>query len=138
MRFIAIFIYIVIEIYLIILSVDEFGLLFIILEMIISFLLGAGIIASQGDVMFSSLKNISERKVSISNFVGMSFFRFISGILLIIPGILSDIFGVLFFIISLLFKSNKAYYKEEYYNKKESNNDVIDVEIIEEDKFIKK
>ena len=102
MRFLIFLAYIAIEIYLIAEFVDELGFLAFIIEVAVSALVGFGILASQFSVMSDSLRNIMT--FSLSNFLGRSILRVLGGILLILPFILSDIFGLTFFVMSLFFK----------------------------------
>lgn len=134
MRFLLLIAYIFIEIFLIAEFVDEAGLLAFILEIIISALLGFGILASQLGSINDNLRNLMAFRLSLGSFLGRSIFRFIGGVLLIIPAILSDIFGVTFFIISLLFKAESQRINSEfesYGDSKPHNDEVIDVEVVE-------
>lgn len=142
-------IYLFIEIYLIVIFVDEFGILMLFLEIFISALLGIGILASQYKVMIESFNSIFVIKEGIGNFIGRNFFRIIGGLCLIIPGILSDIVGLGFFIISFFFLIKKTklqdedIFSQEFYNfdnfsKTREDSEIIDVEIIENIKNDKK
>ena len=134
MRFLLLIAYIFIEIFLIAEFVDEAGFLAFILEIIISALLGFGILASQLGSINDNLRNLMAFRLSLGSFLGRSIFRFIGGVLLIIPAILSDIFGVTFFIISLLFKAESQHINSEfesYGDSKPHNDEVIDVEVVE-------
>lgn len=134
MRFLLFIAYIFIEIFLIAEFVDEAGFLAFILEIIISALLGFGILASQLGSINDNLRNLMAFRLSLGSFLGRSIFRFIGGVLLIIPAILSDIFGVTFFIISLLFKAESQRINSEfesYGDSKPHNDEVIDVEVVE-------
>lgn len=136
MRLFLIIIYFAFELYLLVSFADEFGFLALLGEIIISGILGFGILASQHEAMFGSLRDMAMGRGSMGGFITRSFFRFIGGLLLIIPGILSDIFGIVFFIISLLFKASGTYSNQTYSNKnaesRHFDDDVIDVEVIEE------
>ena len=106
MRFLIFLFYIAIEIYLIAEFVDELGFLAFIIEVAVSALVGFGILASQFSVMSDSLRNIMT--FSLSNFLGRSILRVLGGILLILPFILSDIFGLTFFVMSLFFRTAES------------------------------
>lgn len=151
MRFLLLIAYIFIEFYLIVEFIDEAGFLAFILEIIISALLGFGILASQFGSINDNLRNLMAFRLSLGSFLGRSIFRFIGGVLLIIPAILSDIFGVTFFIISLLFKAESQKSSHHFYSYsanfdfdaesrsnfaesskfKTKQDDIIDVEVIE-------
>lgn len=135
MRVLLFIAYIFIEFYLIVEFIDEAGFLAFILEIIISALLGFGILASQFGSINDNLRNLMAFRLSLGSFLGRSIFRFISGVLLIIPAILSDIFGITFFIISLLFKAESQNINSEfesYGDSKPHNDEVIDVEVVEQ------
>lgn len=138
--------YLFVEIYFIVLFADEFGILSVFLEILISAFLGLGILATQYRVMLESYNSIFKSQSGIGNFIGKSFFRLIGGILLIAPGILSDVIGLGFFIISLFFPTrlksdNDEFFGEfgEFQNREDStdSSEIIDVEIIEDNKTIK-
>lgn len=151
MRVLLFIAYIFIEFYLIVEFIDEAGFLAFILEIIISALLGFGILASQFGSINDNLRNLMAFRLSLGSFLGRSIFRFISGVLLIIPAILSDIFGITFFIISLLFKAESQKSSHYFYSDsanfdfdtesrsnfaesskfKTKQDDIIDVEVIE-------
>lgn len=136
MRFFLVFLYLCLELYLLVGFANTFGFLALVCEIIISGILGFGILSSQNEIMFGSLRDIAMGKDNMGSFIGRSFFRFISGILLILPGILSDFFGIVFFIVSLLFKaSGKREYKQTNATESSdfSDDDVIDVEVVEVD-----
>lgn len=138
MRFLLLVAYIIAEIYLVAEFIDEMGFLAFILEIIISAILGFGILASQFGSINTSLRSIMEFRLSVGSFLGRSICRLIGGILLIIPAILSDIFGVTFFIISLLFKAQSqesSFFSDNVNNstKHKSNEEIIDVEVVETD-----
>lgn len=146
MKLVLFVVYLFVEIYFIVLFADEFGILSVFLEILISAFVGLGILATQYRVMLESYNSIFKSQNGIGNFIGKSFFRLIGGILLIAPGILSDIIGLTFFIISLFFPTklksdNDDFLGEfgDFQNRKDSadSSEVIDVEIIEDNKTIK-
>lgn len=104
MRFLIFLAYIAIEIYLVAEVIDEWGFLAFIIEIAVSALVGFGILASQFSAMSDSLRNIMAFNISISGFLGRSILRALGGVLLILPFVLSDIFGLTFFVMSLFFK----------------------------------
>ena len=85
-----------------------------IIEIAVSALVGFGILASQFSVMSESLRNIMT--FSISNFLGRSILRLLGGILLILPFVLSDIFGLTFFVMSLFFKVTERESADDFSN----------------------
>ncbi|WP_181646875.1 FxsA family protein [Helicobacter sp. 16-1353] len=153
MRLILFIVYLFVEIYLIVSFADEFGILSLFLEILLSAFVGIGILATQYRVMIESYNSIFRSQNGIGNFIGKSFFRLIGGILLIVPGILSDVIGLSFFIISLFFPtklkndSNPNDFQEFRYSSdfsgfqdsknSKDNPEIIDVEIIEDNKNLK-
>ena len=144
MRFLIFLIYIVIEFYLVLKVVEASGFWLFVLEIAVSALLGLGILASQFSVMSEYLRNIMAFNLSVSSFLGRSILRFLGGIMLILPFVLSDIFGLTFFIMSLFFKANEMDLRNDFGKNFDNNfkkdfdfshdsreNDIIDAEIIE-------
>ena len=144
MRFLIFLIYIVIEFYLVLKVVEASGFWLFVLEIAVSALLGLGILASQFSVMSEYLRNIMAFNLSVSSFLGRSILRFLGGIMLILPFVLSDILGLTFFIMSLFFKANEMDLRNDFGKNFDNNfkkdfdfssdsreNDIIDAEIIE-------
>ncbi len=145
MRFLLFLAYIAVEFYLVIKVVEASGFWLFVLEIAVSALLGLGILASQFSVMSESLRNIMTFNLSVSSFLGRSILRFLGGIMLILPFVLSDILGLTFFIMSLFFRANEVDSRNDFGEKfgsdferefdfsSDSNNkgDIIDAEIIE-------
>ncbi len=142
MRFLIFLAYIAIEFYLVIRVVEASGFWLFVLEIAVSALLGLGILASQFSVMSEYLRNIMA--FNLSSFLGRSILRFLGGIMLILPFVLSDILGLTFFVMSLFFKANerdlrndfgenfKSDFRKEFdFSRDSSENDIIDAEIIE-------
>ena len=126
MRFLLVIIYFFIEVFFVVEFADEFGIFSLFLEMIISAILGFGILLSQATSLSFAYNEILSG--GIGSFIGRNLFRLFGAIMLIIPGILCDVVGISFVIISLFFKTTK------YESKKDDDNDIIDVEIIEDKK----
>lgn len=143
MKIILFLLYLFIEIFLLVEFGDEFGVFALFAEIILSGIIGFGFIISINNVggYFINFSNF----FNISNIVGSVIFRLIGGILLILPGILCDIVGIIFLIFSFIFtfrKDNenpKNFHDFRFQNftfKRDSeryNNEdeIIDVEIIE-------
>ena len=108
MRFLIFLAYIAIEIFLIVQFIDEAGFLAFVGEVILSALLGFGILSAQFGAVGANLRGIMSFRVSVGAFVGKSIFRAIGGILLILPFIISDILGVCFVALSLFFCTKSA------------------------------
>ena len=108
MRFLIFLIYLTSEIFLIAEFIDEWGFLAFVGEVILSALLGFGILSAQFGAVGADLKGIMSFRVNLGAFVGKSIFRALGGILLILPFIISDILGVCFVALSLFFRTKSA------------------------------
>ena len=142
MRFFA-FLFFLIEAIFIYLFVDKFGFLNYFLEVLVSGFVGIALLLNAG---FSSLNS---PQVALKSFLGGNLFSQLGlsfgGMLLFLPGILTDIFGIAVVIFSLIFKKNVA--KNESYQEfkfqnfseqsaKKYEGEIIDVEVIEEPKRV--
>lgn len=106
MRFLIFLAYLTGEIFLIAQFIDEVGFWAFVGEVILSALLGFGILSAQFGAVGANLRGIISSRASVGAFVGKSIFRALGGILLILPFILSDILGVCFVVLSLFFKAH--------------------------------
>lgn len=131
---ILLFILILVEIIGFVLFVDEFGFLALFLEIIFSAIIGVMLLFSVGNLNKESYFNIINRKISLSNFIGAQFLKMLAGILLIIPGLLSDCVGLICMIIAFLLNNKKQDSSAQHWK----NDDIIDAEIIEEKEKINK
>ena len=142
MRFFA-FLFFLIEAVFIYLFVDKFGFLNYFFEVLVSGFVGIALLLNAG---FSSLNS---PQVAFKSFLGGNLFSQLGlsfgGMLLFLPGILTDIFGIAVVIFSLIFKKNAA--KNESYQEfkfqnfseqgsKKDDGEIIDVEVIEEPKRV--
>lgn len=108
MRFLIFLVYLTGEIFLIAQFIDEWGFLAFVGEVILSALLGFGVLSAQFGAVGANLRSIMRSHISVGAFVGKSIFRALGGILLILPFILSDILGVCFVVLSLFFRTKNA------------------------------
>ncbi len=142
MRFFA-FLFFLIEAIFIYLFVDKFGFLNYFLEALVSGFVGIALLLNTG---FSSLNS---PQVAFKSFLGGNLFSQLGlsfgGMLLFLPGILTDIFGIAVVVFCLVFKKNSA--KNESYQEfkfqnfseqsaKKDEGEIIDVEVIEEPKRV--
>ena len=142
MRFFA-FLFFLIEAVFIYLFVDKFGFLNYFLEVLVSGFVGIALLLNAG---FFSLNS---PQVAFKSFIGGNLFSQLGlsfgGVLLFLPGILTDIFGIAVVVFSLVFKKNAA--KNESYQEfkfqnfseqgsKKDDGEIIDVEVIEEPKRV--
>lgn len=108
-------------------------------ELIVSAIIGFFIFKNFRYSVAANLQKLTKREISEDEFTKLNLASVIGAILLIIPGFLTDIIGLLLqvsFIAKVVFskfivKSNNSFYSQTRYNQKQGENDVIDVEIIE-------
>ncbi len=113
-----------------------FGLFF---EVLLTAIIGISVIRSLNFSLAESVQRVLRREMSEEEFLSIGLFRLIGGILLFIPGVFSDILGVLLmfervarFFAKKLFSSHKYYHHTHY-----GDDEIIDVEIIEVKKIEK-
>ena len=142
MRFFA-FLFFIIEAALIYVYVDKFGFLNYFLEVLVSGFVGIALLFNAG---FSSLNS---PQVAFKSFLGGNLFSQLGlsfgGVLLFLPGILTDVFGIAVVVFSLIFKKNAAkndsYQEFKFQNfsertPRENEGEIIDVEVVEEPKRV--
>lgn len=142
MRFFA-FLFFLIEAIFIYLFVDKFGFLNYFLEVLVSGFVGIVLFLNAGSSSLNSPQVAFKSFLSGNLFsqLGLSF----GGMLLFLPGILTDIFGIAVVVFSLIFKKNMA--KNESYQEfkfqnfsqhapRENEGEIIDVEVVEEPKRV--
>ncbi len=106
------------------------------LEVIISAVAGIYIIRLLPFSLNESMTKVLKREITQEEFLSIGLFKFIGAILLIIPGIFSDILGILFLFepfakwIAKKFLPGENIYT--YTDNSDEDNEIIDVEIIEE------
>lgn len=118
------FFYVLFEVLAIYIFVNEYGFLKLFLEIIISGVVGFMLLFRFG---FINMTNLSSPMQMISNF-GIS----IGGFLIMLPGIVCDIIGICIIIFSVFAKKNVNTSKS--FKKDNTQEDIIDVEVIDEDK----
>ncbi|MDQ1341102.1 MAG: protein FxsA [Campylobacterota bacterium] len=132
-------IYLFVEVMAISQFIQYFGGLIFFIEIVVSFIVGALILSNFKYAIVEQLNNFAFGRINYAEFVSVSAFTLIGAVLLMIPGILTDVVGIVMqfeffaiFIKRILFKNNIE--SEKKYNNKRSEDDYIDVEIVENDK----
>lgn len=129
---ISLFPYFVIELVCVVLYISKYGILNFFGEVFLSGIFGFFLVLSYGfSNFYSKFENLNLKNVFGS--MGLV----VGGFLLMVPGILSDIFAVFIISISLILKLISYLQTpthEEYCTKEDYKDDVIDVEIIDETK----
>jgi len=112
-------------------------------EIVLSAFLGFAILANFRTTLRENFMAVSSRTIDLNEFQRLNLFTIVGAILLIIPGFLTDIVGILLqfsvFTTMLVNRSNvKSKFENEYKNNnKQKDTDVIDVEIIRDDSHTK-
>ena len=112
-------------------------------EILLSAFVGIVILANFRNTFMENLMAVSYARIDLEEFQRLNLFTVIGAILLILPGFLTDIIGILLqfsAITSMLVnrygvKSKRENFEEPFY--KEHDDDVIDVEIIEKHDTVK-
>ena len=105
------------------------------LEVIISALAGIYIIRLLPFSLNESMVKVLKREITQEEFLSIGLFKFIGSFLLIIPGVFSDLLGILFLFEPFArWVAKKFLPNENIYTYRGASNDdeIIDVEIIEE------
>jgi len=111
----------------------EFGAIFtpfgLFLEVIFTAILGIVIIKDLNFSLFENIKRVLKKEINEQEFISIGLFRFVGATLLIIPGVLTDIIGIL-----LMFEFFAKWFARKIFISKNEykDNDIIEVEIIED------
>ena len=105
------------------------GVLGFVLEIIVTGFLGIGILMNFRIFLSDALMRLRSRELSYEAFISSNVFRILGAILLILPGALTDIIGILmqFSVVGLL----KFFMKGK--RRRQDGSEIIDVEVIEKD-----
>lgn len=114
------------------------------LEIVFSAFLGIVILANFKTALRENLMAVSYNRIDLREFQNLSIFTIVGAILLIIPGFLTDIIGILlqFNVFTKMLVNRYSIYFDKYNTKYQKNstkkdNDVIDVEIISDNALSK-
>ena len=108
------------------------------LEIIFTAFVGVYIIRMLPFSMQESIQKVMSRQIDEQEFISIGLFKFIGAVLLIIPGVFTDILGILMLIepfarwIVHKFLPKKEFEYNNFNNDYKTDDDIIDVEIIEE------
>ncbi len=104
-------------------------------EIIASAMLGIVILMNFGSTFMQNLRAVSLHRIDVKEFQRLNLFTIIGAILLILPGFLTDIIGILlqFSVVTSMFVNrynvkSQNYKMEDEFRKKDE--DVIDVEVV--------
>jgi len=124
-----------IELYLSLKTGETIGFFWSVVWIMLSFMIGMILLQKSQHTMIGNMQSVKLGKLDMRKFQNASMSYLIAAILLIIPGVLSDILGVLallytFYLAKITPESTNNNFKYTTLNKKGDDN-VIDVEIIE-------
>ncbi|EEO26267.1 FxsA family protein [Helicobacter winghamensis] len=120
--------------------IDVIGVLGFVLEIIVTAFLGFFILVNFRLFLGDALMRVRNRQLSYEAFVGSNIFRILGAILLILPGALTDIIGILMQFSAVGFMIIKPFMKITPSNTssnqefRDNQSEIIDVEVIEKDK----
>jgi len=123
-----------IELYLSLKTGESIGFLWSVIWIIGSFMLGMALLQKSQHTMLGNMQSMKMGKLDIRGFQNASMAYFMGAILLIIPGVFSDLLGILalFYTVYLQFVAKITPEHTNKNFKKQGDDNVIDVEIIDE------
>jgi len=110
------------------------------LEILASAVFGLMLIRTLNFSLAESMQKVMRREISQEEFISIGMFKFVGAILLVIPGVFTDILGLLmqFDAFGSFVAKKFLTPKETYTHQKDPfESDIIDVEIIEDTKHVK-
>jgi len=109
------------------------------IEVLVTALIGVYIIRTLPFSINESMVKVFKREITEEEFLSIGIFKFIGAILLFIPGFFSDILGALFLFEPFARWIAKKFLPQQnnFYTYTNTDDNIIDVEIIEERKEIK-
>jgi len=112
--------------------VETIGALWSVVWIIGTIMLGSILLKNSQYAIFSSLSDVSRGKLDLQSFQNASMAYMLGAVLLIVPGILSDTFGVMALAYTLYLQFVAKMTPEKPNFNQEGDDDVIDVEVIDE------
>ena len=105
------------------------------LEILATAVLGVIILQNLNMSLMENMMRVARREISQEEFISIGMFKFVGAILLVIPGVFTDILGLLMqFDIFGSMVAKKFLTPKQTYQKDPFESDIIDVEIIENKK----
>ena len=112
--------------------VETIGALWSVVWIIGTIMIGIALLKNSQYAILGSLNAVSRGKLDLQSFQNASMAYMVGAILLIIPGILSDTFGLMALAYTLYLQFVAKMTPEKPNFNKEGDDDVIDVEVIDE------
>ncbi len=125
--------FLLLELYLSLEVGENIGFLWSAIWIVVSMLVGFRVLQSSSLTLMGNLNSVSRGKLSMQSFQNASTAYLLGAILLIIPGVLTDLLGLvaLGYTVYLQFVA-KITPEQTKFDRKKGDDDVIDVEIIDE------
>ena len=128
--------FLILELFLSLKTGENIGFGWTVIWIVSSFLIGMGLIQNGATTMKKSMAGLSSGKLDMKSFHDSATSYFLGAILLIIPGVFTDILGVIALLYTFYLQLGgtipNSKHKTNINNmNKQGDNDVIDVEIIE-------
>ena len=122
-----------IELYLSLKTGETIGFFWSVVWIVLSFALGMMLLQKSSETMMGNMQSMKRGKLDLKRFQNVSMSYFVGAILLIIPGVFSDLLGIiaLFYTVYLQFIAKITPEGTTHFTKQGDDN-VIDVEIIDE------
>ena len=111
---------------------DEIGFGSSVLWIMLSMILGIVLLRSSPYAFMGNIMSVQMGKIDLKSANNASMAYLFGSILLIIPGVMSDVVGVMMLLYTLYLHFLAKMRPQQKYKRKEGDDDVIDVEIIDE------
>lgn len=111
--------------------IESIGAMWSVIWIVGTILLGVTLLKNSSYAILGNLNSVSMGKLDLQNFQNASMAYLFGAILLIVPGILSDSFGVLALCYTLYLQFIAKITPEKQKFNQKGDDDVIDVEVIE-------
>jgi len=123
-----------IELYVSLKMGESIGFLWSVIWIVGSFMLGMALLQKSQQTMMGNMNAMKQGKIDMRKFQNAGMSYFIGSILLIVPGVFSDFLGVLALVYTFYLQFVAKITPEQTNNnfKKQGDDNVIDVEIIDE------
>jgi UPF0716 family protein affecting phage T7 exclusion len=112
--------------------VETIGAMWSVVWIIGTIFVGITLLKNSQYAIFGSLNEVSKGKLDLQSFQNASMAYMLGAIFLIIPGILSDTFGIMALLYTLYLRFVAKITPERTNSNQEGEEDVIDVEVIDE------
>lgn len=125
--------FLLLELYLSLKTGETIGFFWSVVWIVLSFMLGVLLLQRSSETMMGNMQSMRRGKLDIRRFQNASMSYFIGAILLIIPGVFSDLLGIVALVYTLYLQFVAKITPEgTTHFTKQGDDNVIDVEIIDE------